>query len=193
MDWPTVYSGPAKEPLTLQDVKDHLRLDGNDEAMWLRGAIVAARRQAEEYTGRALITQTLDLTLQGFPAGNLVLPRPPLASVTSIAYTKRDGTTATVSSADYLVDTKREPGRVVLKDGKSWPSDTLREVNGVVVRYVAGYGADPEDVPEEIRLWMLVTIGTMYENREATAQSGMVSPLAFADGLLANYRLYWRE
>jgi uncharacterized phiE125 gp8 family phage protein len=102
-------------------------------------------------------------------------------------------TTATVSASDYLVDTVREPGRIVLKDGKSWPADTLREVNGVVVRYVAGYGAEPKHVPEAIRMWMKVQLGHWYENREATAQGGMVVGIPFVDGLLANYRMWGKD
>ncbi|NIP96558.1 MAG: hypothetical protein GWO24_25240, partial [Akkermansiaceae bacterium] len=92
----------------------------------------AARTLAEQVQGRALITQTWDLTLDGWPAkGYFELPRAPLQSITSIKYYDEDDTEATVDSGTYFVDIASEPGRVVLNSGESWPSTTLRPVNGV--------------------------------------------------------------
>ena len=83
-----------------------------------------------------------------------------------IRYYDTDDTEATFSSDSYFVDTKSEPGRVVLNYGESWPTTTLRPANGVCVTFVAGYGDDGSDLPQKVRNAMLLIIGHLYENRE---------------------------
>ncbi|MCK9569543.1 head-tail connector protein [Candidatus Pacearchaeota archaeon] len=84
-----------------------------------------------------------------------------------IKYYGTDDTEYFVSGADYFVDSKSEPGRIVLAYGKSWPSTTLRPVNGICVTYVAGYGYSDE-VPQAVKQAMKLLIGHWYENRETT-------------------------
>ena len=131
--------------------------------------------------------------LDDLPAGVFRLPKPPLASVTSIKYTDEDAVEATFSSSNYLVDTDTEPGRVLLKNGVSWPAVTLKEAGAVRVRYVAGYGAAGSNVPQAIRQAILLVIGSLYENREdvLVAQGVTVTTLPFGvEALLASYRVY---
>ncbi len=172
-----VVTGPVKEPVPLEELKNDIRVDSDltaDDVLIL-GLGKAARTLAEQVQGRALITQTWDLTLDGWPAkGYFELPRAPLQSITSIKYYDEDDTEATVDSGTYFVDIASEPGRVVLNSGESWPSTTLRPVNGVIVRFVAGYGDDAEDVPETTRQAIRLLVGHWYENREAISTSGAV-------------------
>lgn len=60
-------SNPEIEPVTLAEMKLHLRTFGTDttEDDKITGLIVAAREWAEDYTGRALVDQTWRLTLLG--------------------------------------------------------------------------------------------------------------------------------
>ena len=168
-----VVTAPTEEPLSLDQVKNHLRVDVGEDDVWLMGAIRAARERAEAVTGRALVTRTVEVTRDGWPAGPVwVLPHPPLQSVTSIKYTDVAGVEATFDAANYLVDARSTPGRIVLKTAAGWPSAVLREVNGVVVRYVAGYGLRGA-VPREIVEGMLLAVGEMYENRENAPGAGV--------------------
>jgi len=180
----TLITAPAKEPVELGKLKDHLRVDVSDDDTMIRGYLATVRRHIEyEILQRALITQTWDLYLDSFPGlDELNLPRPPLQSVTHIKYYDADDSESTVSSDDYVVDIYSTPSRVKLKSGSSWPGDTLRVVNGVVVRYVAGYGDNPADVPEEIRQAIMLLVGDMYENRENTliGVPGSLQVLPFA-------------
>ncbi|MCB9117972.1 MAG: DNA-packaging protein, partial [Caldilineaceae bacterium] len=105
--------------------------------------------------------------LDAWPADGIIeLPRPPLASVTSITYTDEDGATQTLAANNYRVDTAREPGRVVLAPGADWPSVALDSSNPITVRFVAGY-ADAGDVPGMAKAAILLQIGEIYANREA--------------------------
>lgn len=160
----------AKEPVGLETAKLHCRVDIDDDDTLIEGLIQTAREWVEDVARRALITQSIDLVMDAFPGVSWInLPRPPLQSVTHIKYTDSDGNESTFSSDSYMVDTYEEPGRIVLNDGYSWPGDTLRAANGVTIRFVAGYGDEPEDVPQKYRQAILLLVGHWYENREAVS------------------------
>jgi uncharacterized phiE125 gp8 family phage protein len=101
------------------------------------------------------------------------LPYAPLQSVTSVTYYDTDETSATFSSDDYIVDTYSEPGRVYLGYGKTWPSTTLRPVNGVVIQYVCGDGDAASNVDEIYKTAIKILLAELYENREMTAPTYM--------------------
>lgn len=187
----TEVTAPAAEPVTTAQAKAQIRVDISDDDTLIDGLVTTARQVVETITRRALITQTWDWVLDEFPAGDtLVLPLPPLQSVTSITYVDTDGNSGTVSSGDYIVDTDSEPGRVVLKTGSTWPSVSLRAANGVTVRFVAGYGSAGSNVPQAIRQALLLIVGHLYENREATVGVGNVQTVPMgAEYLLWTYRV----
>lgn len=56
--------------------------------------------------------------------------------------------------------------------------------------YTAGYGDAATDVPEGIRHWILLRVGTLYENREEVAilSRQSIEPLPFVDCLLDPYK-----
>lgn len=163
-----VATDPAVEPVTLSETKLHLRVDIDDDNTLISGLIQAARRYCEQYARRTFISTTYDLYLDNWPAGGkFVLPQPPLSSVTGVYYTDDNGDETEYASANYIVDTNRQPGRIVLKTTATLPSTTLQEINGVRVRFVAGYGATAASVPREYRQAILLLVGHWYENREA--------------------------
>ncbi len=185
-----IYTAPAAEPVTLTEVKLHLRVDHPNEDTPIGGWIATAREKVEMDTRRALITQTWDMTLDEWPKEDYIeVPLPPLASVTSITYIDKDGVSATFASSSYVVDTQNSPGRIVLAVGYSWPSVTLRAANGITVRYVCGYGATGSSVPASLRSAMLLLIGHYYENREATSQNVYQLPLGY-EALITPYRVF---
>jgi len=61
-----VDTGPTQEPVTLQEVKEYLRVDDATDERVVRPFIESARRFCEEHTGRALMSQTLTLFLDAF-------------------------------------------------------------------------------------------------------------------------------
>lgn len=182
-------AAPASEPLALADAKAHCRVDHSDDDALITALIVAAREQAEHETGRALVTQTWELVHDTFPEA-FVLRKAPIASVTSVKYLDpATGVEQTLDPADTLLDNASEPGYVVPAYGKAWP--TARAVpNAVRCRYVCGYG-NAAAVPQAIKQWMLLAVGTMYAQRE-TVMAGQIAgiPDRFWSGLLDPYRLY---
>lgn len=184
----SLATAPAEEPVTTAEAKTHLRVDHSDEDDLIAAQIVASRRWCESRQRRAYVTQTWDLFMDRFPLGGstpIMVPRAPLVSVTHVKYHDEDGTEYTVSSGDYFVDTASEPGRIAPDPDFTWPTTTLRTVNGVGVRFVAGYG-DESAVPDTAKQAILALVGTMYRHRESVVTGAIVAEIgAVLERLLA--------
>ena len=171
--WSTdVVSPPAIEPVTLAEAKDHLRIDVTDDDALVGFMIQAARESVEAFLGRTIINTTRDLFLDRFPgrAGTILVPFPSLQSVTTVKFFDTAGVLTTVPSADFLVDTSSEPGRITPSpDSLIW-EETEAQIRAVEVRYVAGYGSATTDVPEAVRLAIMLMTADLYEHRETQSE-----------------------
>jgi uncharacterized phiE125 gp8 family phage protein len=178
--------GPTSEPVTLTEAKAHMRVDISDDDTLISSLIQAAREYIEDATHRALITQTWRLSMDQWPCSDeILLPRPPLASVSSITYTNNANATTTLSSSVYSVDTDSEPGRVKLVYGEDWPSDTLATTSPIKVTYVAGYGA-ASAVPQQFKQAILMLVAHWYENRETSMAGTIIRDVPFSVAALIN-------
>ena len=157
-------SPPGAEPLLLDEVKTHLRIDHDTEDESLQALIAAARESCESFTGRALITRTYSLYLDSWPEVQLALPRPPLVSVVEINTYDEANAVTVFSSSGYFVDTAGAPARIVLKDGVS-PPEAGRAASGIEIRFKAGYGTTPQSVPAPLRQGMKQMAAYLYEHR----------------------------
>lgn len=165
---------PSEEPVSLTEAKAQARVEVADDDTLIGGLITAARELVEEQTWRALVTQRWDLFFDAWPATDTVeLPRPPLRSVVEVEYTDQAGVATVWASSNYVVDAVSEPGRLRLKASASWPNVTLREVNGLRIRFEAGYGAATA-TPKIYKQAILLTVAHWYENREAIIVSGAI-------------------
>ncbi len=195
MDWRILQTGPpAVEPLDRDlDVKPHIRVDIAADDALLDQLIPAARQHLEEITSRAFIEQEWELTLDRWPKQRYIrLPRPPLLGAGPVRYADVDGNVETLTAGtDYIVDTTSTPGRIVLREGVTWPSVTLWESGGIVIDYVAGYGDAAAAVPTPLRQALKLLIGAWYENREdyyVGRTAGVVVPLPRSiEALIASY------
>ena len=164
----SLVTAPTAEPVTLQKAKDHLRVDINDDDTLIESLILLARRMSEGISNHKFVDQTWDIFMDAFPGGDeFILPKSlsPLDSVTHIKYTDEDDNESTFADSNYVEDTYSDPGRIKLDKDSDWPSDTLTELNGVVIRVKVGYGA-VADVPQEFKQAILLMVGHWYENRE---------------------------
>lgn len=191
-----LVTAPAAEPVTLTEAKAHLRVDVSSDDTLITSLIVAAREHVESYTGRALISQTWDLFLDGFPDCEIELPRARVQSITSVTYTDANGDAQTWAAAKYQADSKSEPARLKPAYGESYPSTRADTFNTVTVRFVAGYGDDAADVPQLIKNGMLFLIAHLYENREAVMGTSFQGFLAEAPlgvkALLYPFKVFYR-
>ena len=196
---------PAAEPVSLAEAKLHLRVDFAVDDALITALIVAARQAAETLTGRQLITARWKLVLDSFPGPNqmsvpagvpfslpghaILVPKCPVQAVVAIQYLDLSGATQTMPAGDYTVDTACEPARVTPVFGQVWPV-SLPQIGAVSVVFDAGYGT-ASSVPEGIKSWIKIRVGTLFEHREEVAilGRGQIKELPFVDGLLDPYRV----
>ena len=182
---------PATAPaVTVDDAKAHLRLDTTNDDTLVSAMLVAATEAAEHATGRALMTQTWETALDAFPLV-VKLTRVPVQAVVSVSYVDLDGAEQTLApSAYHLTADDFDFARLTPVHGTQWPQ-VRGDVDGVTVTYIAGY-ADAASVPESIKAWIKLQVGSMYENREAETMAARVVPnrLVFVDALLARYKVW---
>jgi len=183
-----VVTPPTTEPISLTEAKLHCRVDETADDALITALITVAREEVQRMSYHALMPQTLELVLDRW-VHPIVLPYPPLTSVTSIKYVDEDAVETTWASTNYLVSVDRIPALIVLKPNKELPSATLYPQEAIRVRYVAGY-ATAAAVPQSLKQAMLLLIGHWYENRENTTVGAIARDIPFGvDALCRNYRL----
>ncbi len=196
---------PAAEPVSLAEAKLHLRVDFDEDDALIQALISAARQSAEMLTQRQLVTARwrmvldsfLGCGLMGVPAGQtftlpghaILIPKSPLQSVVEIRYLDMAGVSQVMPSAHYTVDKACEPARITPVFGQIWPV-ALPQIGAVSVTFDAGYGS-AADVPEGLKSWIKLRLGSLYAHREEVASMarGRIDPLPFVDGLLDPYKV----
>ena len=182
----TVTTAPTFEPISLAEAKLNLRVDGNDEDTLISRLISVARRYCEREGRMTIPRATLKMTLDAFPCGTvpLLIPNPPLVSVSSIAYVDTSGTAQTWAAENYkVVAAGMCEGRLAPAYGQIWPA-ARREIGAVEITYLAGY-ADAGSIPATTIQAMHLLIGHWYANREAIATGTITKTIELAvDALL---------
>ena len=186
---------PAVEPVSVDDLRTHLRIAGTSSDDELLMVIIEARMIIEQRLNAALITQTWQLTLDGWPSGaspwwdgvrdghvnmiaggaaDIEIPRWPLQSITSCTvYDEDSNSTAVVVASVFDVDTQSLPGRLSLQSGATWPV-ALRANNAIEIVYVAGYGDAAADVPADLKRAVKQLAAALYTNRGDCSEADMM-------------------
>jgi uncharacterized phiE125 gp8 family phage protein len=183
MNEPLVVTAPAVTPVSLDEVKAHLRVDSDTEDALIAAMIAGAAGSAELYLGRSLITQTLRLTLDRWPVNGtgrgvrfdgpwlngprlIELARPPVQSIASVTVYDDDDQASTVDPSVYrLANGSNDRARLVLRKGQAWPTGA-RIADAIEIAYGAGYGDAGADVPEPIRQGILALVAFWFEHRD---------------------------
>jgi uncharacterized phiE125 gp8 family phage protein len=189
----SLVTGPAQEPLTIAEAKIAARAsaDVTDEDGLFAEWIVTAREYVENFTRRALLTQTWALKLDGFGCsdymdsdGVLWLPKPPTISITSIVYLDTAGVSQTWGVSNYRTSLPSGPeasrARITPAYGVNWPQ-TYPVSDAVTVTFVAGYGAAPEAIPAALMRYMRGRVAYYYQHREPVAVGVGIGAVALPD------------
>ena len=162
------------------EITTHLHLDSELERVRVEKVLVpAATVWVEGLTNRQLITATWTLKLDRFPACEIVLPHPPLQSVTSVKYRDPNGTLQTWDSGNYSVDAPEGPfavrGRIIPGFSVIYPiTQAVRDA--VEIEHKAGYSDAYSDVPGAIRAALLMLVGELFERREEMVVGTSATP-----------------
>lgn len=190
---------PASFGVTTADMEAFLALSPGQDTDLLQAFIEASYDAIRQYLRRSIITETLELRMDGFPgydesreirlgpgvhtvsipwlqggdARAINLPFGPVQSITSVTTFARDNTSAVFDAANYQFDRSR----VYLNESSTWPTN-LRNRDAVAIRYVSGDATPPAAIIQAIKQH----VAAMYECRE-----GCEMPAA-CKAILAPYR-----
>ncbi|HBR33191.1 MAG TPA: hypothetical protein DD734_01045, partial [Firmicutes bacterium] len=82
---------PANEPVTVEEVKLHTKIEYDIEDKLLETWITSIREIIESSWGKACITQTWELIFDAFPRLPIEFPRSPVQLVETVSYFDADG------------------------------------------------------------------------------------------------------
>jgi len=180
-------TAPPVEPVTLAVARTHCRViaygsppSNPEDALISDVYLPAAREWVEGYLRRTLVQRTRRICY-GRWGRALELLMPPVQSVTSVEYVDANGNVQTLAPDQYIVDLDAFVPRIVPASGVVWPELSIEVPNAVRITYVAGYPAvgSPPDftaaIPKKFAHAILVVLGDLFENREATTTAAGVT------------------
>lgn len=199
-----LVTGPALEPVSLAEAKDHCRVFINDDDAKIAGYLIAARSHVEQHTNRVLMTQTWDLSIDyDWPEREkryrefyndaryryrIELPLPPLQSVNYVKYIDGAGALQTLAASQYKVVTDNQGAFLEEAFEVVWP-EVRDEAGAVSVRFLCGYGSNPGDVPEPVRQAILLLTSHFYENPSASTLEQLIELPMGVQTLLFPFRV----
>ena len=193
-----LVTGPTTEPITLAEVKTHLRVTQDLDDSLLTASIKAARQEFEEYTERQILAATWRLYLPDFPGYDsgyyrrrsnvLYLPNPPLVSVDSVKYLDADGVEQTWADTEYDTVTPSGPyarqGWIRPKPFGSWPVSFGGIEDAVRIEFEAGTA----EADAGVKLALLKMVGGLHEEPTSMIVGAMVNANPALKRLLDSFR-----
>lgn len=180
-----VVTAPTVEPITLAEAKAHLRVDFANDDAYITALITVARQQAEHEAQRSFAAQTLRARVSKFGDG-VELERGPVTAVVHVRYQDAANVQQTLPASVYYVDRSGLVPVVRLASLQQWPQ-VFPQAGSIEVQYTVGTWVEP---PRAAIQYMLLLIGSMYENREQTVTGTIQAELSFAARLLDPYRVH---
>ena len=180
-----LITAPVISGLFLDDIKEHLRIGKleSDHDDRIEPYLLSAIDEAQDMTGRALITQTWAVIFDSWAEMvSCILPFGQLQSVVSIKYNDEDGAEQTVSADDYLVyGVGTDDGKILIPSDSDFDCPSLYEKDPITVTFICGYGTTAASIHPPI----LSAIKLMVEEMETGAD------VRQAVGRLLNLNRLW--
>jgi hypothetical protein len=180
-----MITGPCEPVVSVDDLKEYLRIDNDLEDSRIEVMEAAAVKLLEKLTSHKFVSQVWDVFLDYWPCGssqqwwdgsrdlpisyavtpvrNITLPIGVCQELVSFS-TYSDSAEFQETISNYIVDTVGPRARVGLKLGGVWPTTVLRPTNGIRFRVKVGFG-EACDVPLDIVQAVKELVAHMYENR----------------------------
>lgn len=178
---------PAEDPVTVAEVKEYLRVDGNAEDNVILMMIKSATLMLENYCDTKFIEQTwLEYYdcfpmkskndwwdgVKEMPISELYSPQNyidmslgPIKNFVGLKTYPDSGVPDTFDPSNYVIDNAGDYGRLALIMGGVWPTTILRKVNGIELEYRVGLSPDQAGLPAHAKQALLIFIARMYEKR----------------------------
>ncbi len=171
---PILLSGPAIEPVSLQEAKNWLRVEGNGDDMLIQALITSARLIVEARTATMLITQSWRCILDAWPISAIVeIPLKPLQGIDEIRTRAQNGNETVVSSDIYFLESGTRHPRLHFRQPPPPPGQA---VAGIEIDLTVGFGSTDASVPAPIRQAILLLVARWYENRGDVSEDVQAPP-----------------
>lgn len=190
-----LLTAPVREPILLQDAKDHIDVETNEHDPQIMRYIAAARAYVEEHIRKKIIRQQWRIYLDhGLREIDLVPNE--VQEVAQVQYIDADGATQTLSASVYEVDIPRQ--KLLLGYGQTWPT-TRGKANDAWVDVWCGYydaATSPINlvsrIPADIYQAMMLIVDDSFEHRGSKITGTVVTDNRMLNAMLAPHRLYHR-
>lgn len=146
-----IINAPGDQPITLQDAKDYLRVDGVAEDRLIRRLIANATNACQEFSNRTFIETGYGLTFDAAAAADYTLnvDHSPIIDHAVVA---------TLAGQPLTLDACLDGYKLILKDV---PKDAH-----VTITVNAGYTDDPDLLPAALAQAVMTLVAHWYENRD---------------------------
>jgi len=171
----TLITPPTTLPVNLEEVKQFIRVVGNEDDAQIELMINSSLSRAEDITNLTLRgVSVYELELEGFK--NIKFPKNPLLKVEKIEYEK-EGAMVLLGNDKYYAESRTTPGTL---EFVQTPNSSK-----VVVTFKAGF----QTLPSAIESWLKVEVSTLYEHREQVVVGATVTKNNYVDRLLDSFRI----
>ena len=168
-------------PVSLVDVKEHLRITHSSHDDLITSIIWGATRQFENRSNECLSAQTWDLVLsEGEVLERIVFFKYPVSAITSVSYYDSDNALQTTS--DYVLFSNGKPASIRFDCDSDEVPTTYDRDDSMTIRFVCGYTTLPEDIKQAV----LAKIFRLYEN----PGDPVSEKVSFFDKVVRDYRSY---
>jgi len=172
--------------ITVQELKDYLRVDSNTDDVMLEAFINAATSQIEARLNRPLRLQSwiYSLDYSDLTTGLIYINKAPIVSVDSIEYYDGTNTLQTLDSSNYFVSLSSNPCKIKVMQ----LPNIYNRLDAVKITFTAGY-ATVNDIPKDIKQALKFMCGHWYENRQDAITGTITSDMPMSSQfLLEPYR-----
>jgi uncharacterized phiE125 gp8 family phage protein len=171
-----VLTQPENEPLTLTEVKAHLRVKHSLEDDLIQSLAIGARQHIELVTNRALMPQVWEISLPCFAGLKTPIPGGNLRAIDSVEVDGEEFEGFSVSSA--------EPPCIY---SETWPRTKGFPDSIKIIAQVGYSGAGA--IPETLKTAILMLVAHWYDNRQAVIVGNIAQEVPMAvNALLFPYR-----
>ncbi len=183
----TLINPPANEPISVSEIKDHLRILNDDNNDDLSGLGVSARHALEARSGFAFLPQVWAYQTERQGQTDIVLPITPVLEINALEIVHDDGSLEAIDRDHFRVELG-SVSRIRLNQ-YSLASQVVNfsPRDHIKITFTAGHRSIG-DIPPELRHAIRILIAHFYENRESASQSRVYSIPRSIDALLAPYR-----
>ena len=150
-----IYEDSLVNPLTLEEVKNFLRVDGDTDNDLITKLIKTATKKCETYIGKSLITKKYKLIFEDHSSESFRLPYGPVQSIESITIFDFNNNSSVIDSSQYIIE----------QDLNKLTANILISGHKVEILYTSGYGATASDVPDDLKQGILFHIARLYDDR----------------------------